>query len=112
MQQDFDLSAHKKRLKRGIIHIEVIDTDLADTFVVGINVGQQRLDIGQLAFDGQCERRHRAFHALQYVHAEKVNEAFFPVDLAEEALSAPDLGAVLFIIGRLLVRQDITERRV
>ena len=41
-----------------------------------------------------------------------MDEAFLAVDLPEEALAAADLGAVFLVIGRLLVRQHVTQRGI
>jgi hypothetical protein len=41
-----------------------------------------------------------------------VDQAFLAVHLPKEALAAPNLGAVLLVVGSLLVRQDVTKRRV
>jgi hypothetical protein len=49
-----------------------------------------RLDVASCR-SRQRERRHRAFHALEHVHAQQVDQAFFAVGLAEEAFAAADL---------------------
>jgi hypothetical protein len=65
-----------------------------------------------LALDREGERGHGALHALEHVDAQQVDEAFLAVDLAEEALAAANLGAVLLVVGGLLVRQHVPQRRV
>jgi hypothetical protein len=62
--------------------------------------------------DGERERGDRAFHPLEDVHAQQVDEALLAVHLPEEALPAANLRAVLGVIGGLLVRQHVSERRV
>ena len=77
-----------------------------------LNPGQHALHVTQLAAHRQAERVHRALHALQHVDPQQVNEAFFTIGLPEEALAAADLGAVLRVVRRLLVRQHVPQRCV
>src|SRR4051812_46121084 len=41
-----------------------------------------------------------------------MDEALFAVELTEETLSAANARAVLGIVGRLLVRQDVSQRSI
>src|SRR3546814_7222822 len=41
-----------------------------------------------------------------------MNQAFLAVDLPEEALAAPDFGAVFFVVGGLLVRKHVSQGRI
>ena len=66
----------------------------------------------KLALHGEGEGRDGALHALEHVDAQQVDQAFLAVHLAEEALAAANLGAVLRVVGRLLVRQHVAQRRV
>src|SRR3546814_12910219 len=65
-------------------------------------LGEKRVHVIELALDGEGERRDRAFHALQDIDPQQMNQAFLAVDLPEEALAAPDFGAVFFVVGGLL----------
>ena len=58
------------------------------------------------------ERSDGTFHPLQHVDAQEVDEAFFAVHLAEEALAAANLRAVFGVVGRLLVGQHVAQRGV
>ena len=66
----------------------------------------------KLPLDREGEGGDRAFHPLEDVDAQQVDQALLAVDLPEEALAAADLGAVLRVVGRLLVRQHVAKRRV
>ena len=79
---------------------------------MGFDPGQRGLHVGKLALDREGKRCDRAFHPFQDVDAQQVDQAFLAVHLAEEALAAANLGAVLGVVGRLLVRQHVPQRRV
>ena len=79
---------------------------------MGLDLGQRGLHVGELALDREGEGGDGAFHPLQDVDAQQVDQAFLAVHLAEEALAAANLGAVLGVVGRLLVRQHVAQRRV
>src|SRR3546814_12552781 len=84
--------------------INIVNGQLIDGLLVGIDLGEKRVHVIELALDGEGERRDRAFHALQDIDPQQMNQAFLAVDLPEEALAAPDFGAVFFVVGGLLVR--------
>src|SRR3546814_7459800 len=85
---------------------------LSDVLLVGIDLGEKRVHVIELALDGEGERRDRAFHALQDIDPQQMNQAFLAVDLPEEALAAPDFGAVFFVVGGLLVRKHESQGRI
>ena len=68
--------------------------------------------VGELALERESEGGDRALHPLQDVDPQEVDQAFFAVHLAEEALAAANLRAVLGVVGRLLVRQHVAQGRV
>ena len=112
LQQHLDLAADEQALEGRVVDVHVLDVDLLDGLGVGLDLRQGGLDVGELPLDRQGERRDGALHPLEDVDPQQVDEAFFAVHLAEEALAAADLGAVLRVVGRLLVRQHVTQRRV
>ena len=77
-----------------------------------LDLGQGGLHVGELACERESKGGDRALHALEHVDAQEVDKAFLAVHLAEEALAAANLGAVFGVVGRLLVRQHVAQRRV
>ena len=112
LQQHLDLAANEQRFEGGIIDIDIVDGRFLNGIVMGVDLGEQGLDVSELALDGQRERSDRAFHPLQDIHAQQVNEAFLAVYLAEETLAAANFGAVFLVVSRLLVREYIAKRRI
>ena len=82
LQQHLDLAANEQRFEGGIIDIDIVDGRFLNGIVMGVDLGEQGLDVSELALDGQRERSDRAFHPLQDIHAQQVNEAFLAVYLA------------------------------
>ena len=111
-QQHFDFAPHQQGFKRRVFDVDVGNVDFFDTFVVVFDVRQHSFYVFQLPLHRQRKRRHSAFHALEHVDAQQVNQAFFPVGLPKKALAAPNLGAVFGVVGGLLVQQHIAQRRV
>ncbi len=102
-----------KRLERRIVHIHVVDVDFFDRICrARRSCAKRRFDVGKLPLEREGERRDGTFHPLEDVDPQQVDEAFLAVDLAEKALAAADLGAVFLVVGRLLVRQHVAQRRV
>ena len=95
LQQHLDLAADEQALEGGIVDVHVLDVDLLQLLGVALDAGQRGFHVAQLALHGEGKGRHRAFHALEHVDAQQVDQAFLAVDLAEEALAAANLRAVL-----------------
>ena len=76
------------------------------------DLGECGFHIGELTFHRESKRWHGALHALQDVNADEVNQAFFAVCLAKEALPTPNPGAIFCIVSRLLVGEHIPKRGV
>src|SRR5690606_8695994 len=111
-EQHLDLAPDEQRLESRIVYVDIGDVDFFELVRVRFNMGQRGFHIPELPLDRQREGRHRAFHALEHIDAKQVNQALFAVHLAEEALAAANLGAVLGVISRLLVWQDIAQGRI
>ena len=112
LQQHLHLAPDEQTLKRGVFNIHVLDVDLLQLLGVALDAGQRCLYVAQLTLYREGERRHRAFHALEHVDAQQVDQAFLAVGLPEEAFATANLGAVLLVVSGLLVRQHVPERRV
>src|SRR3546814_15366104 len=89
--QHLNLAPDEQRLECGIVDINIVNGQLIDGLLVGIDLGEKRVHVIELALDGEGERRDRAFHALQDIDPQQMNQAFLAVDLPEEALAAPAL---------------------
>ena len=117
-QQHLDLAADQQGFKGRVVDIDIGDVDFLDAiaafdaFGKALDVGQHGFNVFQLPLHRQREGRHGALHALEHVHPQQMDQAFFAVGLAEEALAAPDLGAVLGVVSGLLVRQHVAQRGV
>ena len=109
-EQHLDLAPDQQALEGRVVDVDIGDVDFFDFVGVCFDMRQGGFHILQLPLDGQREGRHRAFHALEHIDAQQVNQAFFTVHLAEEALAAANLGAVLGVVGGLLVRQHVAQR--
>ena len=79
---------------------------------MGVDFCQQGFHVPELPLDGKGKRSDRAFHPLQDVHAQQVDEAFLAIHLAEKALAAANFSAVFLVISRLLVRKHIAKQRI
>jgi len=112
IEQNLDLVAEQQGLEGGIIQIDLLDLNLFETVVVVVDSGEHGIDVAKLPLDRQCERRHGALHALEYVDAQQIDQAFFAVHLAEHAGAAADPGAVLAVVGIAFGGQHITQRGV
>ena len=112
LEQHLDLAPDQQALESRIVHVHVLDVDLFHRLRVGFDLGQRGLHVGKLAREREGKGSDRTLHPLQDVHPQQVDEAFFAVHLAEEALAAANLSAVLGVVGRLLVRQDVAQRRI
>src|SRR3546814_5110094 len=97
-----NLAPDEQRLECGIVDINIVNGQLIDGLLVGIDLVEKRVHVIELALDGEGERRDRAFHALQDIDPQQMNQAFLAVDLPEEALAAPAFGAVFFVVGGML----------
>ena len=53
--------------------------------VMGFDLGEHRLDVGELALDGQREGSDGAFHPLEDVDAHQVDQALLAIDLPEDS---------------------------
>ena len=111
-EQHLDLATHEQGFKGGVVNVHIGDVEFFDLCRVRIDTGQSGFYILQLAMYCECEGRDGAFHALEHVDAQQVNQALFTVHLPEEAFATANLGAVLLVVGFLLVRQDIAQRGV
>ncbi len=103
-EQHLDLAPDQQRFKRRVVDVHVGNVDLLDVGVAVLDVGQHGFHVLELPLNRQRKGRHGAFHALEHIHPQQVDQALFTVGLAEEALAAANLGAVLGIVGGLLVR--------
>ena len=112
LKQHLDLAPDQQALEGRVVDVHVLDVDLLDRLGVALDLGQRGFHVGKLALDGEGEGGDRALHALEHVDAQQVDQALLAVHLAEEALAAANLGAVLRVVGRLLVRQHVAQRRV
>ena len=99
--------------KAGIVDVHVLDVDLFHRPRRGSRSGPawppRRASWRSTV---RANDDDRAFHALEHVDAQQVDQALLAVHLAEEALAAANLGAVFLVVGRLLVRQHVAQRRV
>ena len=111
-QQNLDFATDQEGFKGGVVNVHIGDVELFNFFLMSFNARQHAFHIAQLSLHGQGKRRHGAFHAFEHVDTQQVNQAFFTICLAEEALAATNLGAVLLVIGFLLVRQHIAQGRI
>ena len=112
LEQHLDLAADEQALEGGIVDVHILDVDLLHLLGMALDAGERGFHVPQLALHGEGEGRHRAFHALEHIDAQQVDQALLAVDLAEEALAAANLGAVLLVVRLLLVRQHVAQRRV
>src|SRR3546814_6243952 len=83
LQQHLNLAPDEQRLECGIVDINIVNGQLIDGLLVGIDLGEKRVHVIELALDGEGERRDRDFHALQVIHQQQMNTAFLAVDLPE-----------------------------
>src|SRR6185295_6950381 len=95
LQQHLDLAADQQALEGRILDVHVVDVDLLQILRLGLNASKRRLHVLELPLDGQRERDDRAFHPLEDVHTQEVNQALFAVHLPEETRAPLHLGAVL-----------------
>ena len=96
LKQHLDLAPDEQSLKGGIIDVDIVNGQFIDRVIMRVDLGKQRIDIGKLAFNGQGKRCHRAFHPLEDVDPQKVDEAFLAIDLTEKALAAANLRCCIF----------------
>ena len=62
--------------------------------------------------NGQSKRVHGTLKPLEHVNAEQLDQALFAIDLPPVAPATRHFGAVLAVVGLLLVSKNIPERRV
>ena len=112
LQQHLDLAPDQQALESRIVRVHILDVDFFHRLRVGLDLGQGGFHVGKLALEGEGKGSDRAFHPFQDVDAQEVDEAFFAVHLPEETFAAANLRAVFGVVGRLLVRQHVAQRRV
>ena len=91
LQQHLDLAPDEQALESRVFDVHVLDVDLLHRLRLGFDLGQRGLHVGELALDREGKRGDRAFHPLEDVHAQQVNQALLAVHLPEEALAAANL---------------------
>lgn len=112
LEEDLDLAADEKALEGGVVEVHVLDVDLLQLFDVALDPFERRLHVAELTLDRQGERRDSAFHALEDIDAQEVDQAFLAVHLPEKARAALNLRAVLLVVGFLLVVTHVAQRRI
>ena len=68
LKQHFDLPTDKQCLEGRIVDVDVVDGKFVNRVIMRVDLGEQCIDVGELALNGQRERRYRTLHALQDVH--------------------------------------------
>ena len=51
LEKHLDLSADEQRLECGIVHIHVVNRDFLDRGVMGVDLGEQSINVRELTFD-------------------------------------------------------------
>ena len=103
MQKHLDLSTDEKRFHSRIIDIQLVDGQFLCHVLQGIESRQQRVDAIELPTHRERKGMDRAFHALEQIDAHELNEAFFAIHLAEDAVAPANTDAVALVIRRALV---------
>ena len=95
LQQHFHFAPDQKALESRVVDVHIFDVDFFNRFGLGFDLRERGLHVGKLALDGEGEGGDGAFHALEDVDAQQVNQALFAVHLPEEAFAAANLACCI-----------------
>jgi hypothetical protein len=62
LKEHFDLPTDKQGLEGRIVYVDIVNGKFINRVVVGVDLGEQRIDVRELALDG--ERSYRTLHPL------------------------------------------------